>query len=137
MKIDATWLKTDATWSLSQSIYQAAPFGSVLAAASSNSTLSTGYPTWTQLLSAYTGGIQVSIWSAAGGDWGPRLLRPSIMSNSNGKVYGSVAVTAMGSAFGVVERQGQNDEIEIWQGYDDMQSWTLTGNVNLPRSGEI
>ncbi len=137
METDATWLTTDATWSLSHQSYQPIPFGSVIAAASSTYTLSIGYPAWIQVLSAYAGGIQVNGWSAPGGNWGPQFLRPSIMGNSNGKIYGSVAVTAMGSAFGVVKRQGQDDEIETWQVRDDMQSWTLTGNVNLPRSGEI
>ena len=52
-------------------------------------------------------------------------------SMSNKKVYGSVAVTATGNAFGVVKQDGQVDAIRNWQLADDMVDWSLTGNVDL------
>lgn len=52
-------------------------------------------------------------------------------STSNQKVYGAVAVTAIGSAFGVVKQMGQADRIENWLVADDMRDWTLAGNVDL------
>ncbi len=55
------------------------------------------------------------------------------MVNSTGskRSYESVAVTAMGSVFGVVKQDGHVDEIEYWQVQDDMVDWTLTGTVDL------
>ncbi|MCJ1463708.1 hypothetical protein MMC07_002317 [Pseudocyphellaria aurata] len=54
------------------------------------------------------------------------------MANStNMKIYESVAVTTIGSAFAVVKQDGQADAIENWQVADDMRSWHSVGNVNL------
>lgn len=52
-------------------------------------------------------------------------------STKNMKRYDSVAVTAIGNAFGVVKQDGQADAIENWQVADDMLDWSLVGNVNL------
>ena len=54
-----------------------------------------------------------------------------VNSTDNKKSYGCVAVTAIGSAFGVVKQDGHVDEIENWQVQDDMVDWTLVGNVDL------
>lgn len=48
-----------------------------------------------------------------------------------GGVFGSVAVTAMGSAFGVVKQDGQLDRIDQWQVQANTVDWTLIGNVDL------
>ena len=48
--------------------------------------------------------------------------------------YGSVAVTATGTAYGVVVKQddgGQAGGIERWQVQDDMVDWSLVGDVEL------
>ena len=52
-------------------------------------------------------------------------------STGAGTSYGSVAVTAIGSAFGVVRREGQVDGIENWQVQDDMVDWSVIGYVDL------
>lgn len=52
-------------------------------------------------------------------------------STSDEKVYGAVAVTAIGNAFGVVKQIGQADTIENWLVADDMVDWSLVGNVDL------
>lgn len=52
-------------------------------------------------------------------------------SSNNMKIYGSVAVTATGSAFAVVQQDGQKDSIENWQVADDTVDWSSIGNVNL------
>ena len=52
-------------------------------------------------------------------------------STSDQKVYEAVAVTAIGSAFGVVKQTGQADTIENWQLADDITDWTSVGNVDL------
>lgn len=52
-------------------------------------------------------------------------------STGNGRSYGSVAVTATGTAYGVVKGDGQVDSIERWQVQDDMVDWSLVGNVDL------
>ena len=49
---------------------------------------------------------------------------------SNKKIYGDVAVTATGNAFGVIQ-DGQADGIENWLVADDMVDWSLIGNVDL------
>ncbi|KAI9697603.1 MAG: hypothetical protein M1836_004553 [Candelina mexicana] len=134
--IPASKTNSVARWSLSEQIYQAIPSGSVIAAASSYSNVSTGLESWIELLSAFKGGIQVNTWSGAINDWMKQSMQPAVMSNSQyyEKVYGSVAVTATGSAFGVVKQPGHVDEIENWQVRDDLQSWTLTGNVDTGSS---
>ena len=51
---------------------------------------------------------------------------------NGGKWYGSVAVTAIGSAFGVVlGRDGRAVGIEEWQLQDDIVDWRGVGNVDL------
>ena len=54
-----------------------------------------------------------------------------VNATGGGKSYGAVAVTAPGSAFGVVKQDGRADEIENWQLQDDMVDWSLIGNVDL------
>ena len=49
----------------------------------------------------------------------------------SGRSYESVAVTAIGTAFGVVKQDGQVDKIESWQVQDDTVDWTLVGNVDI------
>ena len=120
-------------WSLNEQIYQTIPSGSPIAAASSYSNVSTGYETWIEVLSLSDGGIEVNTWSGAINDWLELYAHPSVMVNStsNKSVYGSVAVTAIGNAFGIMNQDGQVDVIRSWQLADDMLSWRLTGNVDL------
>lgn len=47
------------------------------------------------------------------------------------KIYGSAAVTAIGSAFAVVTEDGQADSIVNWQVADDTVNWSLIGNLDL------
>ena len=54
-----------------------------------------------------------------------------VNSTSNKKSYGSVAVTAIGNAFSVVQQDGQADAIENWLVADDMVDWSPIGNVVL------
>ncbi len=46
-------------------------------------------------------------------------------------MYGDVAVTATGNAFGVVIQDGQVDGIENWLVADDMVDWSLIGHVDI------
>ena len=55
----------------------------------------------------------------------------STTGNNGGKVYGSVAVTASGSAFGVVRQEGRGDGIENWQVGNEMVDWSAVGDVDL------
>ena len=52
-------------------------------------------------------------------------------STDSRQSYGSVAVTAMGTAYGVVKQDGQVDKIESWQVQDDTVDWSLVGDVDL------
>ena len=54
-----------------------------------------------------------------------------MVNPTNGGIYGSVAVTAMGSAFGVVKQDGHADRIVQWQAQADTVDWTLIGDVDL------
>ena len=120
-------------WSLNEQTYNTIPAGSSIAAASSYSNVSTGFETWIEVLSVFDKGFEVDTWSGAINDWLEQYTHPSAMVNSTGtgNIYGSVAVTAMGSAFGVVKLDGQVDKIESWQVDDDTVDWTFTGNVDL------
>lgn len=79
------------------------------------------------------GSIEVNTWSGTVDDWLEQYNVPSVMANSTSdkKVYGAVAVTAIGNAFGVVKQIGQADTIETWLVADDMVDWSLVGNVDL------
>lgn len=123
-----------ATWSVSTRVYGTIPSGSIIAAASSYSNVSSGYETWIEVLSISDRGIEVDKWSGAINDWlqHSARARPVTMTNSsNGGSYDSVAVTATGSAFGAVRRDGRLDRIENWQVSDNMVDWTLVGNVDI------
>lgn len=124
---------TVAGWSLDEQIYDAIPSGSPIAAASSYSNVSTGYETWIEVLSVSDDGVEVDTWSGAINDWLEQYENPSVMANLTGnrKDYGSVAVTATGSAFAVLKQDGQVDWIENWLVEDDMVDWTSAGNVDL------
>lgn len=78
-------------------------------------------------------GVEVNTWSGATNDWLEQYRHPSVMANSTSdkKVYGGVAVTAIGNAFSVVKQDGQADAIENWLVADDMVDWSLVGNVDL------
>ena len=122
-----------ASWGLNVQTYNAIPSGSPIAAASSYSNVSTGFETWIEVLSVSSNGIEVNTWSGAINGWLEQYNQPSAMANStgNGRSYGSVAVTATGTAYGVVMQEGQVDSIERWQVRDDMVDWSLVGNVDL------
>lgn len=120
-------------WSLNEQIYNTISSGSPIAAASSYSNVSTGFETWIEVLSISNGGVEVNTWSGTIRDWLEQYNVPSVMANSTSdkKVYGAVAVTATGNAFGVVKKIGQADTIENWQVADDMVDWSLVGAVDL------
>jgi hypothetical protein len=88
------------------------------------------------VLSLSKEGIEVDTWSGAIGDWLEHENHPSAMSNSTENVitYGSIAVTAIGSAFGVVSQEGQKDVIGWWQVEDDLVDWSFVGNVDVGRA---
>ena len=128
-----------AGWALNVQVYDAIPSGSPIAAASSYSNLSNGYETWIQVLSVSDTGVQVNTWSGAINDWLEQSNHPSAMVNSSttttddnsGKLYGRVAVTAIGSAFAVVVgRDGRASGIEEWQVQDDIVDWKGVGNLD-------
>ena len=83
------------------------------------------------MLSLSFTGIRVSTWLGTRNNWAhPLFSAPSAMANSssNEKVFGSLAVTAFGDAFAVVEGQdGQADRIEQWQVADGAVSWRSVG----------
>ena len=124
---------TGEGWSINTQIYDAISLGSPIAAASSYSNVSTGYESWIEVLSLSNKGIEVSTWSGAINGWLQSYANPSVMANStsNQKVFGSVAVTASGDAFGVVTQDGQADSIQHWRVADDMLDWNLVGPVEL------
>lgn len=116
-------------------VYDTIPNGSHIAAAASYSNAALGYPTWVEVLTVNHRGVQVSTKSGAVNKYIQQGANPSVMANSttanNQRLYGSVAVTSTGNAFGVVAEQGLVDRIVNWQVEDDMVDWKLVGNVNL------
>ncbi|MCJ1228038.1 hypothetical protein MMC12_004698 [Toensbergia leucococca] len=125
-----------AGWSLNEQTYRPIPPGSPIAAAASYSNVSTGFETWIEVLSVSDKGVEVDTWSGAINDWLEQYDHPLAMANSTtgnngGKVYGSVAVTASGSAFGVVRQEGRGDGIENWQVGNEMVDWSAVGDVDL------
>jgi hypothetical protein len=120
-------------WSVNEQIYYAVAPGTPIAAASSYTTVSEGLETWIEVLSLSNNGIEVDTWSGAINDWLEHETHPSALSNStaNTKAYRSIAVTAIGSAFAVVNQEGQKDMIEWAQVGDDMVDWTLVGKVDI------
>jgi hypothetical protein len=94
--------------------------------------MSTGFETWIQVMQLSGQGVELSTWSGAINDWLEYYYHPSPMANSTGnvKTYGALAVTAIGSAFAVVNQAGV-DTIQSWQVNDDLLDWTATGEVDL------
>jgi hypothetical protein len=83
-------------------------------------------------------GIGISTWSAgpsgAPGSWlQPQVYTPSAMSNStaNVRVYGDVAMTALGNAYAVVYSSGEpgNASVESWSMNADLTDWISTETV--------
>lgn len=121
-------------WSVNAEVFDPIPYGSPIAAASSYSNVSVGDgPAWIEVVSLSATGIEVDTWSGVTSDWLARRRNPSAMANSTNdmKIYGSVAVTALGNAFAVVKQDGQADSIGSWQVADDTVDWNLIGNLNL------
>ena len=118
-------------WNTPLEIYNTAPPGTPIAAASSYSNTSNGFDTWIELLYLSNRGIEVNTWSGSRG-WLPGTNHPSSMSNStaNARSYSALAVTAIGKAFAVVT-EGQNNMIDSWQVADDTLDWTSTGTVDI------
>ena len=122
-----------AAWFLNAQIYNTAPPGTHIAAAASYSNVSSGLETWIEVLSVFDQGIQAGTWCGSIYDWLWWNTHDAAMLNSTStkKVYGSVAVTATGSAFAVVSQDDRLDKIEHWQVNDDMATWNSTGTVDL------
>jgi hypothetical protein len=120
-------------WSTSEQIYSVAAYGTPIAAASSYYNVSTGFELWIELLSLSSRGIQVNTWEGSRNDWAAYETHPSAMSNSttNPKVYGPVAMTAMGTAYAIVQSTTGNMTIGRWQVSDDYTDWTQIENVDI------
>ncbi|KAL9624163.1 MAG: hypothetical protein Q9160_001685 [Pyrenula sp. 1 TL-2023] len=146
-------------WYPNQQIYDPIPVGSPIAAASSYTNVPTGFETWIEVLSHSgnsgngasasdsannsTNDIQVNTWSGAINDWlaqGRNPLTTATASNSTSggsdteRVYGSLAVTALGQAFAVTTQMKGNryvDKIEQWQLRGDMLEWSVMGEVDI------
>lgn len=83
-----------------------------------------------------TRGVQVNTRSGFIDNWVQKNVTPPVMTSTttnstNPKVYGSVAVTAIGNAFGIVKQDGLLDRIENWQLQDDMVNWKLVGDIDV------
>lgn len=74
--------------------------------------------------------MEVNTWSGYAKTWVKQDNHPSAMANStaNVKSYTAIAVTAIGSAFAVVQSAG-NDSIQSWQVNENLLDWTSTGTV--------
>ena len=120
-------------WVTSDQVYATAVPGTPLAAASSYTTASTGDPEWIQLLQISDRGIEVSTWSGATLNWlQPQDYNPSPMANStaNVRTYRAIAMTALGTAFAVVDSAtAANSSIQSWEMDNDLTDWTATGTV--------
>ncbi|KUJ21212.1 uncharacterized protein LY89DRAFT_609731 [Mollisia scopiformis] len=119
-------------WNFSKEIYSQAPRGTPIAAASSYSNVTAGYETWRQLLKLSKEGVEVSTWSGAQNDWLGYDYNHTAFANETGtnvKTYGSLAVTAIGSAYAVVESPPGNFSIQSYQMSDRLNGWQRTGNV--------
>jgi hypothetical protein len=125
-------------WSLNVQTYAAFPPSSPIAAASSYTNISVGLESWIEVLSLSDIGVAVSTWVGELNDWKAYFAHPSPMANSssNARVYGSVAVTAVGSAFAVVMVEGQKNTVEEWRVEDDLLNWKFVGNVDLSGAWE-
>ena len=77
--------------------------------------------------------MQVLTWLGDLNDWEQQNLQPITMANStsNLSIFGDVAVTATGKAFGVISREGQLDRIASWAFDDDLQDWASDRFVDL------
>ena len=125
-------------WGLTAQVYSPVLYGSLIAAASSYSNVSSGYETWIEVLSLAETGIEVSTWSGAINDWLVQNANPPVMASNGKKFYGGITITALGKAFAVVTtRNGQqaNDTIESWQVANDLVDWSFIGNVNVSNFG--
>jgi hypothetical protein len=120
-------------WSTSEQVYLVAPYGTPIAASSSYQNITNGAELWIELLSVSSRGIQVDTWKGGVNDWIAHETHPSAMSNSttNPKLFGAVAMTAMGSAYAVVESSNGTLGISSWQVADDDTDWTEIGNVDI------
>lgn len=127
-------------WKLDANIYDTVPNnGSPIAATASYFKTTTGFSSWVERLSISNRGVQVSAKSGALDKWIQEGANPSVMANSttNQKRYSGVAVTAIGSAFGVVSEPSEVDKIRHWQVEDDTVNWKSIGNLNLSDSWKI
>ncbi|MCJ1422269.1 hypothetical protein MMC29_000149 [Sticta canariensis] len=121
-------------WVTNAEILDPIPYGSPIAAASSYFDFSpVDGPAWVEVISLNTTGIEVRTWSGAENAWLTSHQHPSEMANStnNMKIYGSVAITAIGSAFAVVKEDGEADSILNWQVADDTVDWRSSGKLDL------
>ena len=111
--------------------------GSPIAAASSYSSVSTGYEDWIEVLSVSPEGIEVNTWSGQINGWLELAAHPPAFANVIGsknvtnEIFGDLAVTATGVAFAVVSSDnGSADTIESWQVEDDTVTWSHIGTVS-------
>jgi hypothetical protein len=122
-----------AHWSYSEQVYLEAVYGTPIAATSSYQNTSTDAVLWIELLSLSSAGIEVDTWTGAAGGWIAHERHPSQMSNStnNELTFGSIAMTSMGAAFGVVQLPNRTEVIQSWQVADDFVDWTSAGYVDI------
>lgn len=95
--------------------------------------VNTEFETWGETLTLSRNGIKTNTYMGAHNDWEAMGAHPSAMSNStqNSKVFKSIAATAIGAAFAVVESDGKADVIEAYQVKDDTINWSSTGTVDI------
>ncbi|ATZ53304.1 hypothetical protein BCIN_09g01760 [Botrytis cinerea B05.10] len=135
----SAWEYANQAWRLDAASYYSCTFGVPIAASASythvdfTGDVETGFETWGETLVMSRNGIKTNTYSGAINTWSAMGTHPSAMSNStqNPKVFKSIAVTAIGAAFAVVEIDGKADEIEAFQVQDDAVNWDTAGTVDI------
>ncbi|KAF7889968.1 uncharacterized protein EAF02_002383 [Botrytis sinoallii] len=135
----SAWEYPTQAWKLDAASYYSFTFNMPIAASASYShvdwtgDVKTGFESWGETLVLSRTGIKTNTYSGAINTWSAMGSHPSAMANStqNPKVFKSIAVTAIGAAFAVVEIDGKADEIEAYQVKDDAINWDTAGTVDI------
>ncbi|ESZ92402.1 hypothetical protein SBOR_7210 [Sclerotinia borealis F-4128] len=135
----SAWEYTTSNWSINAATYYSLTFGVPIAASASYTNVKstgdvkTGFETWGETLTLSHLGLKINTYMGAHNDWEVMGVHPSAMSNStqNPKVFKSIAATAIGAAFIVVENDGKADVIESYQVEDDAVNWSSAGTVDI------
>ncbi|THV52262.1 hypothetical protein BGAL_0084g00220 [Botrytis galanthina] len=135
----SAWEYPTQAWRLDAASYYSFTFNMPIAASASYShvdwtgDVQTSFESWGETLVLSRTGIKTNTYSGAINTWSAMGSHPSAMANStqNPKVFKSIAVTAIGAAFAVVEIDGKADEIEAYQVKDDAVNWDTAGTVDI------